>query len=101
MLTKMKAMVSVLRRGHSSRIKSTDTNFKTPDQSKLLTEQRTESNEEDVTTVWLNRTKNDNDEKIFIGSTRSINDYIQVRKNFNVFLFESNFCRFSMMNLKQ
>ena len=89
MFAKVKATVNSLRRGHASRRQaspsdsdSTNTNIKSIDPSKLLTEQRPEFNEEDVTTVWLNRHTNNIEEKVLMGSTRSINDYIQVRDIF-------------------
>lgn len=84
MFSKVKSVVNLLRFGRSSSTKTASSNeqtgivLKTINESIIIDRQRTESNEEDVTIVWLSKNPDDAKEQSLMGSTRSINDYIQV-----------------------
>jgi hypothetical protein len=86
MFSKLKAIVKLLRIGHSSQklipsssIEQINLNSKPIHESIIITEQRSEMNEEDVTIVWLSKDAKNTKEQSLMGSLRSINDYIQVR----------------------
>jgi hypothetical protein len=85
MFSKVKAIINSLRLGNSSNEHKASVdeqphiNVKPVEESIIISEQRTESNEEDVTIVWFGKDTKNTKEQSFIGSLRSINDYIQVR----------------------
>jgi len=85
MFSKVKAIINSLRLGNSSNEHKASVdeqphiNVKPVEKSIIISEQRTESNEEDVTIVWFGKDTKNTKEQSFIGSLRSINDYIQVR----------------------
>lgn len=86
MFSKVKVIINSLRLGHSSHAASTpltneqhSISLKPIEESIIITEQRTKSNEEDVTIVWFAKDAKITREQSFIGSLRTVNDYIQVR----------------------
>lgn len=82
MFTKVKSIFKGLRPERSSHLEnspsSNNIKFDSIDSSINLHAQHRESNEEDLTIVWVNRHANTIEMKSLMGSTRSINDYIQV-----------------------
>jgi hypothetical protein len=98
MFSKVKAIINSLRLGNSSNEHKASVdeqphiNVKPVEESIIISEQRTESNEEDVTIVWFGKDTKNTKEQSFIGSLRSINDYIQVRllHKYCIFFFVFN-----------
>jgi hypothetical protein len=74
MFSKVKAIINSLRLGHSSHVQTPSI-----DESIIINPQRIEFNEEDVTIVWLGKDAKSPEVQLFIGSLRTINDYIQVK----------------------
>lgn len=90
MFSKVKSAWKNLRLGRSSSPETSSSSNNPASDSIILHTQRLESNEEDVTIVWLNRHANTMEMKSLMGSTRSINDYIQVPINFFFIFFYSS-----------
>ncbi len=85
MLSKIKAAAKLWRTRSLSQTQTpssngqTNLNVKQTNESNTIDYQRAETNEEDVTIVWLTKDSKNTKEQSFIESLRSINDYIKVR----------------------